>query len=143
MKTCALYHVGLKVLLKKGDEFLFLIERDGKTFDLPGGRIDDTEHLVPLPAIMAREVEEELGTTVRYVLGNPLLQFRRHIPSRGLHIFTTVYAADFLGGEIVLSDEHTGYRWMRLQDAIANVDHFASAEEFQAFKEYCENSRGI
>lgn len=42
-RACAIYHVGLKVLLKKGDEFLFLTDAVGKHFDLPGGRIDDVE----------------------------------------------------------------------------------------------------
>ncbi|MEI7580823.1 MAG: NUDIX hydrolase [bacterium] len=139
MKICATYQVGLKVLLKKGNEFLFLIERDGKSLDLPGGRIDDTEHTVTLSAIMQREVCEELGSEVRYTLGKPLFQFRRHIKAKGLHVFLTVYAAEFLSGEIVISDEHTGYQWIQARDVEWNEESFVSREEFQAFKEYFES----
>ena len=139
MKVCASYHVGLKVLLKKGNELLFLIERDGKSFDLPGGRIDDTEHTVPLSTIIEREVHEELGSELRYTLGKPLFQFRRHIKAKGLHVFITVYAAEFLSGEVVLSDEHTGYQWISPQDFEWDEERFVSREEYQAFKDYFES----
>lgn len=139
IKTCASYHVGLKVLLKKGNEFLFLIERDGKSFDLPGGRIDDTEHTVALSTIIEREVCEELGPKVCYKLGKPLFQFRRHIEKKGLHIFITVYAAEFLSGDVVLSDEHTGYKWMRPQEIEWDEERFVSKEEYRVFKEYFES----
>jgi len=54
------YHVGLKILLRKDNEFLFLRTPNGKQFDLPGGRIDDIEHNVPLVEVIERKVCEEL-----------------------------------------------------------------------------------
>jgi len=68
-KAYATYHVGLKILLKREDEFLFLTNNIGKRFDFPGGRINDIEYDIPLIKIIEREVREELGEKVRYKLG--------------------------------------------------------------------------
>ena len=111
-KAYAIYHVGLKVLLKKEDEFLFLTDAVGKHFDLPGGRIDDVEHTTPLIEVIAREVSEKLGEEIKYKLGKPVFQFRRHFESKGLHIFLTVYEAEYLSGEIKLSAEHSDFQWI-------------------------------
>lgn len=74
-RAYAIYHVGLKVLLKKGDEFLFLTDAVGKHFDLPGGRIDDVERMTPLTEVIAREVGEEFGEEVKYKLGKLVFNF--------------------------------------------------------------------
>ena len=56
------YQVALKVLLRRGDEVLFLRITDPlMCFDLPGGRIDNVETKTPLARILAREVREELA----------------------------------------------------------------------------------
>lgn len=136
-RNYAVYHVGLKILLKKGDEFLFLKSAYGTQFDLPGGRIDDVEHETPLVEILAREVAEELGGEIKYKLGKPVFQFRRHFEKLGLRIFCVAYEAEYISGEIHLSSEHSGYQWItreKFQEFAEN--DFFSAEEFRAFREY-------
>ncbi len=82
------YQVALKVLLRRGDEVLFLRITDPlMCFDLPGGRIDNVETKTPLARILAREVREELGVDVRYTLGAPLFQFRRYVASHKIYNF--------------------------------------------------------
>ena len=136
----ALYHVALKILLKRDDAFLFLHFRNSeKQFDSPGGRIDDVEHEVPLDEILAREVREELGEDVKYKLGKPIFQFRRYFPDKKCHIFLTVYEADFVSGEIQLSDEHSRYEWVNPKESALREDDFFSSEEYLAFKKYFEN----
>lgn len=138
-RAYAIYHVGLKVLLKKGDEFLFLTDAVGKHFDLPGGRIDDVEHTTPLTEVIAREVGEELGEEVKYKLGKPVFQFRRHFESKGLHIFLTVYEAEYLSGEIKLSTEHSDLQWINPRKIDLKEEQFFHREEYLAFKNYFEN----
>lgn len=138
-RAYAIYHVGLKVLLKKGDEFLFLTDAVGKHFDLPGGRIDDVEHMTPLTEVIAREVGEELGEAVKYKLGKPVFQFRRHFESKGLHIFLTVYEAEYLSGEIKLSSEHSDLQWINPKKVDLKEEQFFHKEEYLAFKKYFEN----
>ena len=135
-RAYAIYHIGLKVLLKKADEFLFLTDAIGKRLDLPGGRIDDVEHYVPLHEVIAREVREELGGEVKYKLGKPVFQFRRHIESKGVHIFITVYEADYLSGEVQLSFEHVNYQWINFKKSGLKEKDFFNNEEYLAFKKY-------
>lgn len=135
-KNYAMYHVGLKILLQKGEEFLFLRSADGVSWDLPGGRIDDVEHETPLVEILAREVAEELGGEIKYKLGKPLFQFRRYFENKGWHIFCVVYEAEYVSGEIQLSSEHSGYQWISPKDFQFSEKDFFSAEEFRAFQEY-------
>lgn len=138
-RAYAIYHVGLKILLKKGDDFLFLTDAVGKHFDLPGGRIDDVEHITPLTEVIAREVGEELGEDVKYKLDRPVFQFRRHFESKGLHIFLTVYEAEYLSGEIKLSVEHSGLQWINPRKIDLKEELFFHKEEYLAFKKYFEN----
>src|SRR3989338_8890753 len=138
-RAYAIYHVGLKVLLKKGDEFLFLTDAVGKHFDLPGGRIDDVEHTTPLAEVIAREAGEELGEEVKYKLGKPVFQFRRHFESKGLHIFLTVYEAEYLSGEIKLSSEPSNLQWINPRKVDLKEEQFFHKEEYLAFKKYFEN----
>lgn len=135
----AIYHVGLKILLRKGGVFLFLTDASGKHFDLPGGRIDDVEHTTPLTEVIAREAEEELGEEVKYKLGKPIFQFRRHFESKGLHIFLTVYEAEYLSGEIKLSAEHSNLQWINPKKVDLKEEQFSHKEEYLAFKKYFEN----
>jgi 8-oxo-dGTP pyrophosphatase MutT (NUDIX family) len=99
----AKYHVGLKIILRKGNEFLLLTDAKSGLFDLPGGRIDDVEHKLPLAEILAREIREEIGKEVKYKLNKPVFQFRVFIDSLNIHNFLTVYEAEYLSGDIQLS----------------------------------------
>lgn len=138
-KAHATYNVSLKVFLKKGDEFLFLTGSGNKWFDLPGGRIDDVDHNVPLTEIIAREVREELGEDIKYKLGKPIFQFRRHFESRWLHVFLTVYEAEYLSGEIQLSAEHSNFQWINPKIIDLKEDDFLNKEECVVFKKYFED----
>lgn len=138
-RAYAIYHVGLKILLRKGDEFLFLTHAVSKHFDLPGGHIDDVEHTTPLTDVIAREVGEELGEEIKYKLGKPMFQFRGHFESKGLRIFFTVYEAEYLSGEIQLSSEHSNYQWINPRKIDLKEKDFLHKEECLLFKKYFEN----
>ena len=130
------FHVALKVLLRKGNEVLFLRTSDVGGLDLPGGRIDNIEMQTPLEKIIAREVREEIGPTVKYKLKKPVFQFRRYVPARKIYNFLTVYEATFLSGRIRLSSEHTSYRWINPSVSRLPVKDFYNKEEYSAFMRY-------
>jgi len=131
-----IFHVALKVLLRRGNEVLFLCTSDSNSIDLPGGRIDNTEYLVPLEKIIAREVREELGPQVKYRLGRPAFQLRVYFPKRRIYIFQTVYEAQYLSGEIKISHEHTEYQWVNPKKYRFRKRDFADAEGYVAFRKY-------
>jgi len=133
-----IFQVALKVLLRKSDQVLFCVS-DKNRLDLPGGRIDNVEHRVPLERIIAREVREELGSRVKYKLGGPIFQFRRHLPSRGVYNFITVYNSVYLSGAIRLSPEHTSYRWINPRTNHFKEKDFCNKEEYRAFTRYFKN----
>lgn len=137
MKNYAEYHVAFKLLLKKGDEYLFLKWPNFPTrLDLPGGRIDNGEEEAGFKEIITREIREELGQHVGFSIGGPLFQFRRIFPKHGLKIFLTVYDGDFKGGEIILSEEHNELLWLNPHTDPLREDQFFNREEFDAFKKY-------
>lgn len=132
------FQVGLKILLRKGGKVLLL--RDDQGLDLPGGRIDNVEYRVPLEKIIAREVREELGPKVKYVLGNPLFHFRRTRPNSPgadpAFVFLAVFDAEWKVGEITLSLEHSSYDWMNPKTHVLKRSDFRQDEEYRAFKKY-------
>ena len=134
-KEHAIYQVGLKVLIRKGDDFLFLRTAKRNLFDFPGGRIDFDEHNTALTKILEREIGEETGENLKYKLGKLAFQFRRHAEQR-LPVFLSVYEAEYLSGEINLSDEHTSYTWINPQKDPIRREDFFSNEEYAAFGAY-------
>ena len=133
----AIYQVGLKILLKKGSSVLFLTITDKEHYlDLPGGRIDNVESNVPLEKILAREIREELGPSVRYLLGQPVFQFRRFVPSRNIYNFLTVYEGEYISGKVKLSFEHSSFKWIDPKAYHFKKTEFMNQEEYLAFKKY-------
>ena len=93
-----IFQAALKTVLRKGDKILFLRDNNArKTWDWPGGRIDNVEYETPLERIIAREVREELGSRVKYVLGKPVFTLRRWTMWKGKKtcIFCVFYDLGF------------------------------------------------
>lgn len=135
------FHVALKALLKKGNKVLLLrMPVGGKVFyDWPGGRIDNVEMKLPLTKVLAREIREELGPSVKYTIGKPVCQFRRYYKPKNIYIFLTVYEGKFLSGKIKLSHEHTSYEWVDVKKFKLRRDKFFNVEEYTACKKYLVN----
>lgn len=130
------FHVGLKILLRKGGEFLFLRTDDHNYWDWPGGRIDNVEVKTPLEKVLAREVKEELGPEVRYTLGKPVMFYRGYFESRKIYIFAAVYEAEWISGDINLSFEHNRYEWINPKTCHLRKKDFSSDEQYDAFMKY-------
>ena len=134
------FQVGLKILLRKGSRVLLLrMNDDDQWLDLPGGRIDNVEYTVSLEKIIAREVREELGPKVKYVLGRPLFCFRRARRPKGAHlrfVFLVAYDAEWKAGEIKLSFEHSAYEWIDPRKYVLKRSDFGQEEEYRVLKKY-------
>lgn len=135
-----IFQVGLKVLLRKGVKILLLrMNDDDNWLDLPGGRIDNVEYRMPLEKIIAREVREELGQKVKYVLGEPLFCFRRLRRGKSAspaYVFLVVYDAQWKAGDIKLSFEHSSYELVNPKTYRLRRSDFGQEEEYRAFKNY-------
>lgn len=133
----ALYNISLKIFLERDGEFLILTNEENK-FDLPGGRIDEDEHRKSLKDIIHREIIEELGEGFRFEIGKPIMHFRRIFDEDGLYVFILVFSGKVLSNDIIISEEHNGYFWMKPEEIIMDPDKFYSEEEYAAFSEYID-----
>jgi 8-oxo-dGTP diphosphatase len=117
------YQVSLKMFLKnnKGEILVLEARLEGSFagyYDFPGGRIDTDEFTTPLPEVVQREVIEEVGN-VNFTLNTNPVAVGRHLllaktakKDHDIHVLYLFYEAQYIEGEIKISDEHIGYKWV-------------------------------
>ena len=109
IKDC---HVGIKGIVFANNQCLVLQKGfgDDAFWEVPGGRIDDTE---TLHETLKRELREELPTMGGFSIGELAGAYRLNRDLEGeralVLIFYTVETEMF---EIVLSAEHSDYKWI-------------------------------
>lgn len=131
-----IYKVTQKMFLYNPEDKTFLLLRiadvEGPFFkkygpwDVAGGHIDDGEE-TPSESIK-REVAEEIGIDVQYEIDSVLDRIEMHYPS-GDRIAIGILAL-YQGGGIVLSDEHSEYRWLSSEAIQENSDIKLWIKEF-------------
>ncbi|MBI2096713.1 MAG: NUDIX domain-containing protein [Candidatus Sungbacteria bacterium] len=113
------FHVGLKAFVQKGRKLLILQESDryksGGKWELPGGRIKETESDVSSKDILERELKEECGRTLKVKVGEIV-----SVWIRGDHpdaqIFLVGFECKYKSGQPTLSNEHISYAWIEKGD---------------------------
>jgi 8-oxo-dGTP pyrophosphatase MutT (NUDIX family) len=114
------FQVSLKIILKnKKGEVLLLKAVDGGSmagyYDFPGGRIKKNEIEKSLREAIKREVSEEIGDKIKFTLSEaPAAVARHYLPKRGRYLFWIFFEAKYRGGAVKISDEHSGYLWVKL-----------------------------
>lgn len=133
----ALFQVGIKTIIKKEEDILLLITKDGK-YDFPGGRIDESEVDLPLAKVLEREVKEELGSSLIFKVEKLAFIAKREYSDNGQKhkILAVYFEARYLGGDIVLSNEHTTAKWVKPKSILETPDKFISKDEYQQLKEH-------
>ncbi|MDB5163962.1 MAG: hypothetical protein JWS12_580 [Candidatus Saccharibacteria bacterium] len=111
-----LYYVAVKLLLRDGNKLLITHDIFGD-WDLPGGRIRKDEFDKPLEAVIERKINEELGSEVRYHLGEPKVFFRverqeHDLQGQTVRIFGVGYEAQYSGGTVGLGQHHDQMEWV-------------------------------
>jgi len=133
-----LYNIALKLLLRDGDKLL--ITHDiYKEWDLPGGRILSEEFEADFVDVIKRKMREELGTDVKYEVGEPKVFFRVErveVDGRTARIFAIGYEAQYLNGEIKLGDHHDKMEWVDAK--IFSADQYFTGGWLKGIQEYQE-----
>ncbi len=104
--------VGVKAFITRDDELLLVksgFDRE-ELWEVPGGRYDVGEEKLSPQEILRREISEELGNKFECEIQNPIITWIR--PLGDQFVFLIAYAAAFAKGDILLSNEHTEYRWV-------------------------------
>ena len=123
-----LFQVGQKAFIEKNGELLVLFAPSG-LFDFPGGRIDEGE--TDLIEALKREVREE--TALEIEVGWPFATWL----SAGSAIYLVGYRCRYVSGEVVLSNEHTGFRWVD-RSSYESLDD--GSAPFAALRRYFEGA---
>lgn len=107
--------MAVKVFLEKNGK-LFIFKDKYGDWDLPGGRIKRYEFRRSLEDVLKRKMGEEVGRSVVYKLGRPIVFMRHerfeHNTNSTARIFAVGYLATMVRGEVRLSDMHTESAWV-------------------------------
>ena len=140
----ALFQISVKVLMRDGNNIL-LTRGDGG-IDLPGGRIDVGEEDALFSDIVSREVREELGEDIKFRLGSVLFVHRLgHTKEKEEGIINIVFDAEYVSGDIKLSNEHVSYEWVDGRSYEVSRDDFypEDKEKYEAFKNHFDSLRAV
>jgi len=112
MKEDAIFYVGQKAFIKKGEEVLVLKDpREG--LDYPGGKIQEGE--IDLIEALKREVREETGLEIK--VGEPFTTWTNTFPAHhrlaGKKVYLVAYQCEYISGEVTLSHEHSKFSWVK------------------------------
>ncbi|MFA4835032.1 MAG: NUDIX domain-containing protein [Dehalococcoidia bacterium] len=122
LQQFAKYEISLKLILKDRQGKMLLLQIPAHStmagfYDLPGGRIDEREKKVSLRTIIKREIQEELGRSVRYRMEETPIAIGQHWHyskrlRREKFAIIIFFEAKYLGGKVRLSHEHLDYCWV-------------------------------
>lgn len=105
------FKVAFKAIIRKDNKIL-VIKRSAKEevfeklWDIPGGRMNFGE--IPKDALI-REIHEETGLEVNILNPFTIWSF---MASEDLQVIGITMLADYVSGEVKLSEEHTEYKWI-------------------------------
>ncbi len=142
------FHVSQKLFIINGKrELLILKSANNPFYDVPGGRLDKDEFNSPLLDSLRREIREELGRGVSLTIQKGVVALARDCLWNKVlgrldyerHVFLLFYEAQYQGGEIMLSDEHESYKWVKIA-TFNPVNMFKPGTE-QAIREYLAKNR--
>ena len=108
--------VAARAVVRRGSEILLLkrsnsVGYDPGLWELPGGKMDFGEVLTEA---LEREVAEETGLAARIL--TPLVTW--HFVKEPFWVTGVTFICESGGGDIVLSAEHSDYRWVTPEEAL-------------------------
>jgi 8-oxo-dGTP pyrophosphatase MutT (NUDIX family) len=113
MSRHGFFQITQKLFLRDGDRFLVLKDRKSGYGDLPGGRMDEEEFFEDWMDSLHREMHEEMGEKIQYeVEPKPILIYKHRVTEGNHPCVILGYAGKYLGGEIIMSDEHDYMEWV-------------------------------
>jgi len=120
----AVFEVSLKLVVKDANNRILLLKVPDNNqmagyFDLPGGRINESEKSQSLKTAIQRELVEELGSNVQLEIKETPVAVGRHgyiskDTGEERWIFWVLFEALYKGGEIQISSEHKEYEWLEV-----------------------------
>ena len=121
MKEDALFCIGQKAFIEKDGKVLVLFD-PVEGLDFPGGKIQEGEAVdaeaSSLIRALKREVMEETGLEIEVL--SPFAVWYHEFPKSsrnyGKVVYLVAFKAKYVSGELKLSDEHNGFKWVDKSD---------------------------
>jgi 8-oxo-dGTP diphosphatase len=128
--------VAQKAFIDKDGEILIL--NDPKIgVDFPGGKVQEGE--TDFNESLKREVREETGLEIE--IGKPFdrwyFEFKKEHRNFGKRVVLIGFRCKYVSGDVVLSDEHDGYKWVG-RNEFREFDN--GSGHFRALEKYFEGS---
>ncbi len=115
MKKHGFFQITQKVFVKKDNLLLILRDKKSQVGDLPGGRINEDEFFSDWLISIRRELIEELGKDFVVAIDPEPILIQKHRVEDGKHPCIIIgYNADYVSGEIEISDEHDYVEWVSI-----------------------------
>lgn len=110
------FGVATKAIIKKADKYLVLFKSEiedisPNEIDIPGGRLEFGEGA---EEALKREVREETGLEVEILRPSQTWSLIKD----DLHLFGVTFLAEYVSGEVELSNEHKSYRWIEIKEVL-------------------------
>lgn len=147
-----LYQISLKLILKNenGEALILKAQERGSYagfYDFPGGRINSGEFNTPIMEILEREVREEIGNIKYSSIKSAPVAIGRHsfIASWGVpeeinkdaFVLYLFFEGNYIDGDIKISEEHTDYKWVKLEDL--ELEKYFKSGILEGIKMYLKN----
>jgi len=128
------FYVGQKAFINKNGEVLILTLPNG-WLDFPGGKIQEGE--IDFDAAIKREVLEETGLKIEVgeIFHRWSFELGPKHKQAGKRVFLLGFKCNYISGEIKISEEHKGYKWVNInnyQKFRENRGHFKALETYFA-----------
>jgi 8-oxo-dGTP diphosphatase len=116
MSEHGFFQITQKAFIRKGNLLLVMRDKKSGEGDLPGGRMNQNEFFEDWIESLKRELEEELGTSMKLNISNDVILVHKHRVNLGNHPCIILgYDCEYLSGEIKISDEHDFFEWVDIK----------------------------
>ncbi len=116
MSEHGFFQITQKAFIRKGNLLLVMRDKKSGEGDLPGGRMNQNEFFEDWIESLKRELEEELGSSMKLNISNDVVLVHKHRVNLGNHPCIILgYDCEYLSGEIKISDEHDFFEWVDIK----------------------------
>ncbi|NBU98165.1 MAG: NUDIX domain-containing protein [Spirochaetia bacterium] len=116
MSDHGFFQITQKAFIRKGNLLLVMRDKKSGEGDLPGGRMNQNEFFEDWIDSLKRELEEELGTSMKLKISEDVVLVHKHRVNLGNYPCVILgYDCEYISGDINISEEHDFFEWVDIK----------------------------